>query len=100
LYDDAERRDFTINALAEDEDGNIVDFFNGLEDLKNKVLDTPDDINLMPQSKRQRRKDEKQKDNNILIVRKPYNPDTDDVDFFEEYNLKLYNSGMKEIDRV
>jgi hypothetical protein len=41
------------------------------------------------------------KDNNILIVRKPlYNPDTDDVDFFEEYNLKLYNSGMKEIDRV
>jgi len=41
LYDDAERRDFTINALAEDEDGNIVDFFNGLEDLKNKVLDTP-----------------------------------------------------------
>ena len=70
------------------------------ETINNKVLDTPDDINLMPQSKRQRRKDEKQKDNNILIVRKPYNPDTDDVDFFEEYNLKLYNSGMKEIDRV
>ena len=70
------------------------------ETIDNKVLDTPDDINLMPQSKRQRRKDEKQKDNNILIVRKPYNPDTDDVDFFEEYNLKLYNSGMKEIDRV
>jgi hypothetical protein len=26
------------------------------ETIDNKVLDTPDDINLMPQSKRQRRK--------------------------------------------
>ena len=56
------------------------------ETIDNKVLNTPDDINLMLQSKRQRREDE---DNNILIVRKPYNPDTDDVDFFEKYNLKI-----------
>jgi tRNA nucleotidyltransferase/poly(A) polymerase len=41
LYDDLERRDFTLNALAKDEDGTIIDYFNGLEDLKNKVLKTP-----------------------------------------------------------
>ena len=41
LYDDLERRDFTLNALAKDEDGKIIDFFNGLEDLKNKYLITP-----------------------------------------------------------
>ena len=41
LYDDLERRDFTLNALAKDEDGNIIDYFNGIEDLKNGVLRTP-----------------------------------------------------------
>ena len=41
LYDDLERRDFTLNALAKDEDGKIIDYFNGLEDLKNKYLITP-----------------------------------------------------------
>jgi|ERR1035441_177326 tRNA nucleotidyltransferase/poly(A) polymerase len=43
LYDDLERRDFRLNALAKDEDGNIVDYFNGLEDLKNGILQTPID---------------------------------------------------------
>lgn len=41
LYDDLERRDFTLNALAKDKDGNIIDFFHGLIDLKRKVLITP-----------------------------------------------------------
>jgi tRNA nucleotidyltransferase/poly(A) polymerase len=41
LYDDLVRRDFTLNALAKDEDGNIIDFFNGREDLENKILRTP-----------------------------------------------------------
>ena len=41
LYDDLERRDFTLNALAKDEDGTIIDHFNGMEDLKNGVLRTP-----------------------------------------------------------
>jgi tRNA nucleotidyltransferase/poly(A) polymerase len=41
LYDDLERRDFTLNALAKDEDGNIIDYFNGLEDLKHNILRTP-----------------------------------------------------------
>lgn len=35
---DASRRDFTINAMYEDLYGNIYDFFNGEEDLKNGVL--------------------------------------------------------------
>ena len=35
------RRDFTVNAMAEDEDGNIIDLFNGLEDLKFMLLRTP-----------------------------------------------------------
>lgn len=41
LYDDLARRDFTINAMAQDEDGNITDPFNGQEALKNKYLKTP-----------------------------------------------------------
>ena len=41
LYDDLERRDFTLNALAKDDDGTIIDFFNGMEDLKNGILRTP-----------------------------------------------------------
>ena len=35
---DLERRDFTINAIAKDVDGNIVDPFGGQEDLKNKII--------------------------------------------------------------
>lgn len=41
LYDDLERRDFTLNALAKDHDGTIIDYFNGIEDLKNGYLRTP-----------------------------------------------------------
>lgn len=41
LYDDLERRDFTLNALAKDDEENIIDFFNGREDLKNGILRTP-----------------------------------------------------------
>jgi poly(A) polymerase len=41
LYDDLERRDFTLNALAKDENGTIIDYFNGLEDLKLGILRTP-----------------------------------------------------------
>lgn len=41
LYDDLERRDFTLNALAKDENGNIIDYFHGLIDLKRGVLITP-----------------------------------------------------------
>jgi poly(A) polymerase len=43
LYDDLERRDFTINALAEDDFGNIIDYFNGIQDIKDRVLKTPTD---------------------------------------------------------
>lgn len=32
------RRDITINSLAQDSEGNIIDPFNGLEDLKNKII--------------------------------------------------------------
>ena len=38
LYDDLERRDFTLNALAKDEDGNIIDYFEGMWALENKLL--------------------------------------------------------------
>jgi len=41
LYDDLERRDFTLNALAKDEDGTIIDYFNGIKDLNEGVLKTP-----------------------------------------------------------
>lgn len=43
--DDASRRDFTINAMAIDKDGNIIDYFDGRGDIKNKVLRTVGDAN-------------------------------------------------------
>jgi tRNA nucleotidyltransferase/poly(A) polymerase len=43
LYDDLERRDFTINAMAEDVDnpGVIIDYFHGQQHLGDKILITP-----------------------------------------------------------
>lgn len=38
LEEDVKRRDLTINALAEDENGNIIDYVNGQEDIKNRIL--------------------------------------------------------------
>lgn len=42
LKEDLIRRDFTVNALALDlYDMEIVDYFDGLQDIKNKILKTP-----------------------------------------------------------
>lgn len=41
LKDDLERRDFTVNAMAKDGDGNIIDLFDGMIDLERMVLVTP-----------------------------------------------------------
>jgi len=41
LEDDLIRRDFSLNALAEDIDGNLIDLFGGVEDLKAGILRTP-----------------------------------------------------------
>ncbi len=46
LYDDLSRRDFTLNALAKSDDGTVIDFFNGHQDLKDMTLRTPLDVNV------------------------------------------------------
>lgn len=38
LSEDLKRRDFTINALAMDVEGNVIDHFDGLKDLDNKLI--------------------------------------------------------------
>ena len=38
LDEDLSRRDFTVNALAMDSDGNLVDLFNGSKDIENKLI--------------------------------------------------------------
>jgi tRNA nucleotidyltransferase/poly(A) polymerase len=46
LYDDLERRDFTLNALAKDDNGEIIDYFDGMWALENKMLLTPLDAKV------------------------------------------------------
>jgi len=41
LHDDLVRRDFTLNALAIDSDGNLIDLFDGKRDLELGILTTP-----------------------------------------------------------
>lgn len=38
LEEDLGRRDLTINAIAEDESGQVIDPFNGVADLQNRIL--------------------------------------------------------------
>lgn len=38
LKEDLKRRDFTVNAFALNEDREVIDLFDGLKDLKNRVL--------------------------------------------------------------
>jgi len=45
-YFDASRRDFSINALYLDRQGNVYDYFSGIEDLKNKKVKFIGDANL------------------------------------------------------
>ncbi|SHI90723.1 tRNA nucleotidyltransferase (CCA-adding enzyme) [Clostridium cavendishii DSM 21758] len=40
LEEDLKRRDFTINAMAYNDKVGLVDYFNGREDLKNKIIRT------------------------------------------------------------
>ena len=46
LEDDLIRREFTLNAMAIDEDGTLIDLFNGQEDLKKGLLRTPIDSKI------------------------------------------------------
>jgi poly(A) polymerase len=41
LEDDLRRRDFTVNAIAKAENGELIDLFAGQKDLADKVLRTP-----------------------------------------------------------
>ena len=41
LFDDLQRRDFTMNAIAQDINGNLIDPFNGRKAIKSKIIDTP-----------------------------------------------------------
>lgn len=45
LEDDLKRRDFTINALALDINGDIIDLFGGVRDIENKLIKAVGDPN-------------------------------------------------------
>ena len=42
---DLQRRDFTMNAMAKDSEGNLIDQFGGQEDIKNKIIRAVGDPN-------------------------------------------------------
>lgn len=46
LEDDILRRDFTVNCIARDKDGNIIDLVGGVKDLRQGILRTPIDTSL------------------------------------------------------
>lgn len=50
LFEDISRRDFTVNAMAitinGPEKGTLIDYYNGLDDLENKILRTPLDPDI------------------------------------------------------
>ncbi|MBE9029570.1 CCA tRNA nucleotidyltransferase [filamentous cyanobacterium LEGE 11480] len=41
LEDDLKRRDFTVNAMAKGESGELIDLFDGQKDLADRILRTP-----------------------------------------------------------
>ena len=43
ISEDLERRDFTINTMCMDKDGNIIDLFNAKKDINDKVIRTVSD---------------------------------------------------------
>lgn len=45
LLDDLHRRDFTMNTLCMNKNGNIIDVFNGREDIENKLIRCVGNIN-------------------------------------------------------
>ena len=45
LVDDIQRRDFTMNTLCMNKEGNIIDLFNGKADIENKIIRCVGDIN-------------------------------------------------------
>ncbi len=45
LEDDLKRRDFTINAIAMDSKGHVIDLYKGQQDIKDKVIRTVGDAN-------------------------------------------------------
>lgn len=46
LREDLSRRDFTVNAMAMDAEGNLTDLFGGQQDLQSKILRTVGDAKL------------------------------------------------------
>lgn len=45
LIEDLKRRDFRMNTLCIDKNGNILDFFDGKKDIENRVINTVGDSN-------------------------------------------------------
>jgi tRNA nucleotidyltransferase (CCA-adding enzyme) len=45
LMDDLKRRDFTMNAIAKDKDGNLIDPFNGVQDIERRIIRAVGDPN-------------------------------------------------------
>lgn len=91
IEEDAVRRDFTINALYMNKFGKIYDFYNGIDDIKNKVIRTIG-----------KAKDRFLEDNTRIIrairlsICLDFELDNDIKEFIKSDNIKLLNNVKEE----
>jgi len=88
LEDDLGRRDFTVNAMAKDEKGVIIDLFDGIQDLRLGVLDTPADPH------------QSFKDDPLRIIRGMRFCITKGFVFSRDVRFAIHEIGIKGIEKV
>lgn len=89
LIEDLKRRDFTINTICIDKDGNYIDLMGAINDLNNKIIKCIGDTKT------------KLKEDPIRILRTiRFSGELDfEIDKDLEYNIKIYGDLLEELSK-